>query len=140
MKKITVCICVFVVSILLIGVLSDGSIAGTKNKARRGDGLKFSAPAIKGSVVYSGMFSGEKKRKIHLNGQTIMITKNTRIFKTGEGLVEKGGIYVSNSQIYVAAVARKNGVYAKTIIVSDPVESATVEGKDAGVLDQDEPR
>jgi hypothetical protein len=140
MSKITVCICALAISILLAGLISDGSHAITQQKARRGDGILFSNPTVKGSVVISGTFSGTLSRNIRLNGQRIIVNKNTRIFQAGKGLVDYGTA-VGNSSIYISAVARDDKIIAKSIIVSRPLTDGDGrDGKDAGLLKPDEPR
>ncbi len=140
MSKITVCISALAISILLIGVVSDGSHAVTQEKARRGDGVKFSNPNVKGSVIISGTFTGSLSRNIRLNGKQIIINKNTRIFQVGEGLVDYGAV-VGNSPIHVSAVAKDDKIIAKSIIIARPLtDGDDNSGKSAGQLKPGDPR
>lgn len=140
MRKYTFCICAVVISILLTGVLSDGSHAGVKSKARKGDGLKLAGPELKGSKVISGQFAGILSRDIRLNGQKITINKNTRIFQVGKGLVEYG-THVGNSSIHISAMARDGRLVAQSIIVSKPIRPGDeADRSDAGVLEPNTPR
>jgi hypothetical protein len=140
MRKYTFCICAVVISILLTGVLSDGSHAGVKSKPRKGDGLTLAGPEIKGSKVISGQFAGILSREIRLNGQKITINKNTRIFQVGKGLVDYG-THVGNSSIYVSAMAKDGRLVAHAVIISKPIRSGDEADRgDAGVLEPTAPR
>jgi hypothetical protein len=140
MSKITACICVIAISILLTGVISDSSLAVKSEKPRMGNGVSYSTPNVKGGIVISGTFTGSLSKNIRLNGQQIIVNKHTRIFQAGEGLVSYGTA-VGNSPIYISAVTRDDKIIARSIIVSRPLSDNDGDnGKGAGELKPGTPR
>ena len=85
------------------------------------------------SSIYSGTLQGT----IRVAGRDIVITKKTRIFEVGKGLVDFG-ILVTDSPIYVSAAKRGDAFYARSVIVSHRTRDGE-QGK-TGVLDPGEPR
>jgi hypothetical protein len=118
MRKSTICICAFAVSILLVGGFADdGFASASQQKERKGDGLTFAAPAVKNAFTVSGMFTGSLQGKIRVGNREIVITKQTRIFKTGKGLVDYGTL-VTGLPIHVSARVGGKDARATSVIIT----------------------
>jgi len=143
MKSKILCIAAITISILLAGAVLESRSAGA---AKRAQGAATSsdhqAVAVRGvnhSVSVSGLFTGTLAGKIHVDDQEVVITKNTRIYKVGFGLVDVG-TRVADTSLYVSGVARKEATVAKLIIISSYDGGSNQDGGEAGELDSREPR
>jgi len=102
-------------AILLTGLVFGDGYADTPKKM--GNGSKF-IPQSKNGVTLSGIHSGSLQGRIRVANRDVVITENTRIYKTGKGLINRGTLVV-DSPIYVIGVRKGNATYANLIVVSD---------------------
>lgn len=137
MKKIISSICAVVLMGLLIAVVTNDGVAGTsKQMVRDGNGTIKGPHQGKNTVTIAGTISGTLQGRIRVAGRDVVITKQTRIYRTGKGLIDHGTL-VTRSPVYVIGTTRDGTTYATLIIVSDPKVSSR--GGPVRVLDPDEP-
>jgi len=119
MKRNILCICALVSAVLLTSGLPDVGQAGTSQDNEKTRDKSGSGPMIsKNSVVVSGTISGSLQGRIRTGGREVVITDQTRIYKTGKGSI-KQGTYVLKAPVYIVGVERNGRVHAVMIIVSD---------------------
>lgn len=135
MKRKYFGICVLLVSILLTSAaVYDGYAGDVERKVTRG-GANF-GKMLKNGVTAAGDFSGSLRGQIRVGNHQFVITKDTRIYKTGKGLIDRGK-HFSNAAIYVSGIQKKNVNYARIVIVTDK-KSGSGNGSGAGELKRDE--
>jgi len=143
MKSKILCIAAITTSILLAGAVLESRSAGAAKRAQRAttssDHQAIAVRGVNNSVSVSGPFTGKLEGKIQVGDHEIVITKNTRIYQVGFGLVDVG-TRVSDTSLYVSGVARKEATVAKLIIISNYDGGSNQDGGEAGELDSDEPR
>lgn len=122
MNRNIFCICTLVSAVLLAAVLPVDGYAGTsQGKVKSLSNSKAAPPVVgKNTIVVSGVVSGSLQGRIRPSGgREVVITKRTRIYRTGMGSIDQG-TYLSSSPVYVIGVVKRGVVYANMIIVSDP--------------------
>lgn len=125
-----------VLAVLLAGIVTDDGVAGTSDKAvKKGTG-SFSRPEARTAVTVAGTLSGSLQGQIRLSGREVVITKQTRIYRTGKGLIKYGSL-VTNSPVYVIGDSRDGVTYARLVVVSDRKERK--KGGEVRKLSPDEP-
>lgn len=123
--------------ILLTGVVFDDGYAGISTReVREGDGHSKAFSQSKNTATFSGLVSGSLQGRIRVGGNNIVITEQTRIYKTGKGVI-KLGTFVVDTPIHAVCVMKKNTAFARFVIVSDR-RTPNTEGV-AGELDPNEP-
>ena len=119
MKRNILCICALVSAVLLTSGLPDVGQAGTSRDNEKTRDKSGSGPMIsKNSVVVSGTISGSLQGRIRTGGREVVITDQTRIYKTGKGSIKRG-TYVVKAPVYIVGVERNGRVHAVMIVVSD---------------------
>ncbi len=137
MKRIIISICAVALVGLLIAVVTNDGVAGTsKQMVRDGNGTIKGPHQGKNTVTITGTVSGALQGRIRVADRDVVITKQTRIYRTGKGLIDRGTL-VRRSPVYVIGTTRDGTTYATLIIVSDPKVSSR--GGPVRVLDPDEP-
>lgn len=138
MKKSIVCISVLVSVVLLVGVSLTDSYAGTSNEiATKRNNSKAMPKMDKNAVAIASTVTGPLKGSFRAGDYEVMITKQTKIYKNGKGMIDQG-TFLSNAPVYIIGVARDGVVYAQLVIVSDSKKS--VRGGPVRMLGPDEPR
>ncbi len=137
MKRIIISICAVVLVGLLIAVVTNDGVAGTsKQMVRDGNGTIKGPHQGKNTVTITGTVSGSLQGRIRVADREVVITKRTRIYRTGKGLIDQGTL-VTRSPVYVIGTTRNGTTYATLVIVSDPKVSS--KGGPVRALDPDEP-
>jgi hypothetical protein len=137
MKRNILCICALVSAVLLTSGLPAVGQAGTSRDNEKTTGKSGSGPMIsKNSVVVSGTISGSLQGRIRTGGREVVITDQTRIYKTGKGSIKRG-TYVLKAPVYIVGVERNGRVHAVMIVVSDSRTNDT--GGKVRKLSPDEP-
>ncbi len=137
MKRNILCICALVSAVLLTSGLPTVGQAGTSQDNEKTRGKSGSGPMIaKNSVVVTGTISGSLQGRIRPGGRDVVITDQTRIYKTGKGSIKRG-TYVVKAPVYVVGVERDGKIHAVMIIVSDSRTNDT--GGKVRKLSPDEP-
>ncbi len=143
MKSKILCTVAITISILLAGALLESGSAGDVKRAQRAttssDHQAIAVRGAKDAVTVSGPFTGKLEGKIQVGDDQIVITKNTRIYQVGFGLVDVG-TRVTDTSLYVSGVARKEATVAKLVIISSYNGGSNQDGGEAGELDSREPR
>jgi hypothetical protein len=122
---------------LLIAVVTNDGVAGTSKQIVKDGNGKIKGPHQgKNTVTITGTVSGSLQGRIRVANRDVVITKQTRIYRTGKGLVDQGTL-VTRSPVYVIGMTRDGTTYATLVIVSDPKVSS--KGGPVRVLDPDEP-
>jgi len=104
---------------MTVGLAAD-SQAGTSQDNERTWGDSKSGPTIaKNSVVITGTISGSLQGRIRPGGREVLITKQTRIYRTGKGSIRQG-TFLAKSPVYVIGTMKNGTVYANMVVVSDP--------------------
>jgi hypothetical protein len=120
MKRHIFGICAISFAILLTGIVVFGDGYADTPK-RMGNGSKF-VPRSGNEVTISGVVNGSLDGRIRVHNREVVITDDTRIYRTGKGLVNRGTLVV-DSPVYVIGVRKRNATYAKLVIVSDQMVS-----------------
>ncbi len=138
MKRNILCICALVSAVLLTSGLPTAGQAGSSRDNSKTRSKSGSGPMIaKNSVVVTGTISGSLQGRIRPSGgREVMITDQTRIYKTGKGSIKRG-TYVVKAPVYVIGVERDGKIHAVMIIVSDSRTNDT--GGKVRKLSPDEP-
>ena len=137
MKRIIISICAVALVGLLIAVVTNDGVAGTSKQMVRDGNRTIKGPHQgKNTVTIAGTISGTLQGRIRVADREVVITKQTRIYRTGKGLIDQGTL-VTRSPVYVIGTTRDGTTYATLIIVSDPKVSS--KGGPVRVLDPDEP-
>jgi hypothetical protein len=137
MRKIIICISTLVCVVLLFGASLTDSYAGTSNEiATKRMDPKNAPKDAKDTVAISGTVSGSLQGRIRASGREVMITKRTKIYKNGMGMIDQG-TFLSKAPVYIIGVVRDGVVYAQFVIVSD--EKKTDKGGSVRRLSPDEP-
>ena len=111
---------------LIAGAFATDGIADGKDRKSDQNKRMNRSP---NSFALSGVYSGSLKGTINLGGQEIVITRNTRVYKTGKGMVDHGR-YLSNTPIYVTGKMKSDRGYARLVIVSDRQSSSGGDGSE----------
>jgi hypothetical protein len=121
MSRNTLCICALVSAVLLTAGLPVDGYAGTSHGKLKSMSDSKATPFVgKNTIVVSGVVSGSLQGRIRpTRGREVVITEQTRIYKTGKGPISRG-TYLANSPVYIVGVVKRGVVYADMIIVSDP--------------------
>ena len=136
MKRIIISICAVALVGLLIAVVTNDGVAGTsKQMVRDGNGTIKGPHQGKNTVTIAGTISGTLQGRIRVADREVVITKQTRIYRTGKGLIDQGTL-VTRTPVYVIGTTRNGTTYATLIIVSDPRVSS--KGGPVRVLDPSE--
>lgn len=114
-------ICAIVLAVLLTGIFTDDGVAGTSDRAAKKGSGSFALPEAQKSITVSGTLSGSLQGRIQLSGREVVITKQTRIYRTGKGLISYGSL-VTDSPVHVIGLARDGVTYARLVVVSDRKE------------------
>ena len=126
---------ILLVTLLAAAVFVDGYAGSSSRRNRRGDDYSVNKPRSQETITISGITSGSLNGQIRAGRQSFVITKNTKIYRTGEGAVELG-TFVADTPVYAVCVIHKKVAYAKLVVVSNPRSPG--DGV-AGVLDPNEP-
>jgi hypothetical protein len=95
--------------------------------------VTFAAPAVKNAFTVSGIFSGSLQGKIRMGDREFVITKHTRIFKMGKGLVGYGTL-VTGTPIYVSARVSGKDAHATSVIITSVRRGSDDGGEKVGVV------
>ena len=137
MNRNILSICAFVLAVLLAGIVTDDGVAGTSDKAVKKGAGSFSRPEARTAVTVAGTLNGSLQGQIRLSGREVVITKHTRIYRTGKGLIEYGSL-VTNSPVYVIGDAREGGAHEDSFGADRVVrEAAGQSGFDAGEAEEE---
>ena len=143
MKRKILCTAAITISILLAGAVLESGSAGAAERAQRAatssDHQAIAIRGVNNGVSVAGLFTGTLEGKIQVGDRQIVITKNTRIYEVGFGLVDVG-TRVADTSLYVSGVERKEATVAKLIIISSYNGGSNQDGGEAGELDSREPR
>ena len=138
MKKSIVCISILVSVVLLVGASLTDSYAGTSNEIATKSNNRQAMPKVdKNAVAIASAITGPISGRFRAGEHEVMITKQTKIYKNGKGMIDQG-TFLSNAPVYIIGIARDGVVYAQLVIVSDSKES--VKGGPVRKLGPDEPR
>lgn len=138
MRKITLCTSVSFCVVFLVGALLTDAFAGvSKGSANRGQAGKYAPRDSKDAVAIAGTVSGSLRGRQRIGGRDVMITEHTNVYKTGEGMIDRGR-FLANAPVYVIGVAKDGVVYAQLVIVSDSKQPGKVEP--VRVVGPDEPQ
>jgi len=138
MKKSILYISAIACVVLLVGASLTDSHAGTSNEiATKRIDSKSAPKDQKDTVAITGVVSGTLKGRFRAGNHEVMVTKHTRVYKNGRGLIDPG-TFLSNAPVYIIGVARDGVVYAQLVIVSD--SKTSVEGGKVRRIGRDEPR
>jgi hypothetical protein len=132
MKKYVLSIFTALLAILLTGLVSEGSFAGSSKRFRKENGSRSNT-----AFAMSGMVTGSLRGTIHLGRSEVVLTEETRIYKTGKGMIRQGA-FVRNTPVHVICVSRDGRTYATLVIISDRKNMR--KGVAVRVLDPDEPQ
>lgn len=131
MKKYVLSIFAMLLAIVLTGFVFDSSFAERSKRVWTEDG-----PRKNNVVTMSGMVTGSLRGSIRVNRNEVILTEETRIYKTDKGMIRQGA-YVRNTPVYVIGYSRDDRTYATLLILSDRKNERR--GADVIVLDPDEP-
>jgi len=122
-------------AILMLSVSPGDRPFASPNAGGAGDDYSITKPRSQKTTTISGITRGTLEGRVRAGNSYFVITKDTRIFKNGQGPIEMG-TFVVDTPVYAVCVVHKNVAYAKLVIVSDRRTS----GKGtAGILDPNEP-
>lgn len=104
--------------ILTAGLVFDaGSAAASGRGSRKSSRTAIHNPGGKGRIAVAGIVSGSLEGRVKVGNTEVLITKETRLYKSGKGAVKRGD-FVVKTPIYVTC-ERKNGVnYAKLVVIA----------------------
>jgi hypothetical protein len=123
-------------AILTLSVFPGDYLLASPQGSGSGDDYSIAKPRSQKTMTISGITRGTLEGRVKAGNNFFVITKDTRIYKSGEGPVEVG-TFVVDTPVHAVCVIHKNVAYAKLVIVSDRCTS----GKGvAGKLDPNEPR
>lgn len=114
MKKSILCIC----SLLLVATLAGQGFAETRERTVTRGRDSMEPWQSNDAVTVSGTVHGSLQGVVRVGGREVVITKQTRIYKTGRGSIDQGTM-VTNTPVYVMGVVRNGKTYARLVIVSD---------------------
>jgi hypothetical protein len=137
MKRNILCISILVFAVLFIGSSLTDSYAGTADdRAVKNRDSKAKPKMDKNAVVVTGTVTGPLQGRVRTGDRDVMITKQTRIYKPGKGMLDRG-TFLSNAPVYIIGVAKDGVVHANLVVVSDPKTSDR--GGRVRVVGSDEP-
>ena len=126
---------ILLVTLLAAAVFADSYARVSSRRSIKGTDYSIANPRAQKTVTFSGITSGTLRGQIRAGNHDFVITKDTRIYKAGEGALEVG-TFIVDTPVYAVCIKKNNVAYAKLVIVSNRRSSG--DGV-AGTLDPDEP-
>lgn len=127
---------ILLVTLLAATVFVDGYAGPSTRGNRSGDDYSITKPRSQETITISGITSGSLNGQVKAGNQRFTITKDTRIYRTGEGAIDLG-TFVVDTPVYAVCVIQKKVAYAKLVVVSN--RRSPGDGV-AGTLDPSEPQ
>jgi hypothetical protein len=116
----------------LVAALLSGAIPATGSAGNRGRAAH--APRKTASVTVVGTYTGALTGNVRVGSREVVISKQTRIYKTDRGML-RGGARVVDSPVYIICKKQRGKLLAQLVIVSNTRISG--QKGDAGVLSPD---